>query len=108
MSKKNHHRTKEEHTVAECTTALLDATSHVADAKVAEVRNRLSAAMAAAKDTYQTLQRKTVQTAKAADQAVRGNPYKAVGIAFGVGALVGLLLSRRSRNTNSNSDSEES
>ena len=34
-------------------------------------------------------------SAKATDQAIRENPYKSIGIAFGVGALIGYLLSRR-------------
>ena len=37
-----------------------------------------------------------VESAKAADKYVRENPYKTAGIALGVGALIGYLLSRRS------------
>ena len=33
---------------------------------------------------------------KTADQKIRENPYQAVGIAFGLGLIVGLLLTRRS------------
>jgi ElaB/YqjD/DUF883 family membrane-anchored ribosome-binding protein len=41
------------------------------------------------------MQKQAIQSAKAADKLVRENPYRAAGIAFGVGALVGFLLSRR-------------
>ena len=51
--------------------------------------------MEAARETYSRMQDKAVQGAKATDKAIRENPYQAIGIAFGVGALVGFLLSRR-------------
>ena len=65
----------------------------VAEATMAT--NRLSAAMDAAKDTYNRLQKKAVQGAKATDQAVHDHPYYAIGIAFGLGALAGFLWRRR-------------
>jgi ElaB/YqjD/DUF883 family membrane-anchored ribosome-binding protein len=77
--------------------SLIAATADATEEKVIEARNRLNAALEAAKDTFATVQRKAVQGAKAADQMVRDKPYHAIGLAFGVGALVGFLLSRRSR-----------
>jgi len=62
-----------------------------------EARNRLSAVLAAAKDTCAAVQDKAVQRAKATDKAIRANPYQSIGIALGVGALIGYLYSRRSR-----------
>lgn len=42
---------------------------------------------------------KAVEKAKSADAVVRENPYRAIGIALGVGALVGFITSfRHSRN----------
>ena len=42
---------------------------------------------------------KAVEGVKAADQAVRGKPYQAIGIAFAVGAVVAYFVMRRcSRN----------
>ena len=38
---------------------------------------------------------KAVESAKAADEAVHEHPYQAIGIALGVGALIGYLASRR-------------
>jgi ElaB/YqjD/DUF883 family membrane-anchored ribosome-binding protein len=48
----------------------------------------------ATKAAYDTLQEKTVACTKATDQAIRENPYIAMGVAFGVGALVGFLVTR--------------
>jgi ElaB/YqjD/DUF883 family membrane-anchored ribosome-binding protein len=58
-------------------------------------KEQLAAAIEAAKETYAQLQKKAVQGAKAADKVVRNNPYAAIGIAAGVGVLVGYLISRR-------------
>ena len=38
---------------------------------------------------------KAVEGAKVADQAVHEHPYQAIGIALGVGALIGYLVARR-------------
>jgi ElaB/YqjD/DUF883 family membrane-anchored ribosome-binding protein len=76
---------------------LLAETANAAEEQVQEARNRLSAAIDAAKETYGRIQQKAVDGAKATDKIIRENPYQAIGIAFGVGALVGFLISRRGR-----------
>ncbi len=81
--------------IADDARALLAATADVTEEQVIEARNRLTAAMSAAKETCADLQKKAVQGAKAADKVIRDKPYHAVGVAFGLGALVGFLLSRR-------------
>jgi ElaB/YqjD/DUF883 family membrane-anchored ribosome-binding protein len=53
------------------------------------------AAMNSAKAAYQAAQSKTVAGAKATDQAIRSNPYSALGIAFSAGILIGLLIKRK-------------
>ena len=75
--------------------ALLAATAHVAEEKVVEARHRLAAALEKGKEAWNAVQDKTIAGAKATDQAIRENPYKAVFIALGVGALVGYVLGRR-------------
>ena len=55
-----------------------------------------TAAWDATKATYQQLQDKTVAGAKATDQAIRANPYIALGCAMGAGLLLGLFLARGS------------
>jgi ElaB/YqjD/DUF883 family membrane-anchored ribosome-binding protein len=44
---------------------------------------------------YGRVREKAVEGAKAADQTVRENPYQAIAIALGVGALIGFLAARR-------------
>jgi ElaB/YqjD/DUF883 family membrane-anchored ribosome-binding protein len=75
--------------------ALLSATADVAEEKVVEARDRLKSALASARDTYVIVQKKAVHGAKVADKTIRDNPYYSIGIAFGVGALVGYLWKRR-------------
>ena len=74
---------------------LLKATAGEAGEKVKEVRNRLTAALESAKDTCERLQDQTVQAAKTTDRTIREHPYESVGIALGVGLLVGVLVGRR-------------
>ena len=74
---------------------LMAATADVAGDKVKEARKRLASALESGKEIYAQARDKAVESVKAADQAVRENPYQAIGIAFGAGALLGYLLSRR-------------
>ncbi|HUD46229.1 MAG TPA: DUF883 family protein [Candidatus Baltobacteraceae bacterium] len=82
-------------TLAEDARALLDATADLTDKKIAEARQRLSDALESGKQTYARLTDKAVQGAQAVDETIRSNPYQALAIAFGVGALLGFLASRR-------------
>jgi ElaB/YqjD/DUF883 family membrane-anchored ribosome-binding protein len=75
--------------------ALLAATAHVAEEKVVEARKRLTAAVEKGKEAWENVQEKAIAGAKATDQVIRDNPYKSLGVAFGIGALVGYLLRRR-------------
>ena len=63
--------------------------------KLAELRERLNAAIESARVAARRLEEKTVAAAKATDRVIRDHPYQTVGIAFGVGILLGLLLGRR-------------
>jgi ElaB/YqjD/DUF883 family membrane-anchored ribosome-binding protein len=73
---------------------LIKATAGTAGDKVAEVRQRLSAALEAAKETCHRVQDKTVEAAKATDKVIRAHPYESMGVAFGVGLLIGVLVAR--------------
>jgi ElaB/YqjD/DUF883 family membrane-anchored ribosome-binding protein len=85
--------------LAEDAQALMAATADVAGDKVGEARKRLAAALENGKEIYGRVREKAVEGAKAADQTVREHPYQAIGIALGVGALIGFLVARRcSRN----------
>jgi len=87
--------------LAEDARALMAATADVAGEKVGEARKRLSAALERGKEIYGRVREKAVEGAKVADQAVHEHPYQAIGIALGVGAILGYLVARRcSRNGN--------
>ena len=59
---------------------LMKATAGQAGEKLAELRSRLTAAL---------------ESAKATDRTIRDHPYESIGIAFGVGLLVGVLVGRK-------------
>ena len=60
-----------------------------------EMRMRLSSAIDSAKATYHRLEEKAVAGAKATDKAIRAHPYESLGVAFGMGLLVGVLMGRK-------------
>jgi ElaB/YqjD/DUF883 family membrane-anchored ribosome-binding protein len=62
-----------------------------------EIRAKLEAATERAKEVCRRLQEQTVAVAKATDKVVHEHPYQAVGIAFGLGLLAGLLAMRSRR-----------
>jgi ElaB/YqjD/DUF883 family membrane-anchored ribosome-binding protein len=74
---------------------LMKATAGQTGEKVSEVRTRLARALESAKATCQRLEEKTVAAAKATDHAIREHPYESIGIAFGLGLLVGVLVARK-------------
>jgi ElaB/YqjD/DUF883 family membrane-anchored ribosome-binding protein len=95
-------------TLAEDARALMAATADVAGEKVSEARKRLAAALESGKEVYGRVRDKAVEGAKATDQAVHEHPYEAIGIALGVGALIGYLVARRcSRNGDGARDGTE-
>ncbi|HEY5911852.1 MAG TPA: DUF883 domain-containing protein [Verrucomicrobiae bacterium] len=74
---------------------LIKATAGQAGEKLAQVRTRMAAAVESAKATCHELEAKTVAAAKATDRTIREHPYESMGIAFGLGLLVGVLVTRR-------------
>jgi len=74
---------------------LMKVTAGHAGEKISEVRNRLAAALESAKATCQRLEEKTIAAAKATDRTIREHPYESIGIAFGLGLLVGVLVARK-------------
>lgn len=70
------------------------------DADVATMRTKVMETVDAAKETLadsaQTLRRQAQRAMSGADEYVRESPWAAVGVAALVGALVGILVARRS------------
>ena len=82
-------------TLAEDARALMTATADVAGEKVGEARQRLAAALERGREIAGKVRDQAVAGAKVADKTVRENPYQAIAIGVGVGALVGYLIARR-------------
>ena len=81
--------------LAEDARALMAATADVAGEKVGEARNRLAAALERAKEIAGNIRDKAVAGAKVTDETIRENPYQAIVIGVGVGAILGYILARR-------------
>lgn len=79
--------------------ALLRATADDASETAKAARARLTAGLEKAKASYDDLQERGVASAKVAvkkaDDTIRAHPYESIGIAFGVGVLLGVLLRRK-------------
>jgi ElaB/YqjD/DUF883 family membrane-anchored ribosome-binding protein len=82
-------------TLAEDARELLSATADVAGEKVGAARKRLAAALDSAKEVAGCVRDKAIAGAKVADETVRANPYQAIAIGVGVGAIIGFLIARR-------------
>ena len=78
---------------------LLKATAGDVSEKAKEVRARISAALERANETCAHLQEQGTETARAAakkaDAVIRTHPYESIGVAFGVGLLIGVLVTRK-------------
>ena len=81
------------------TEELLKLTAGQAGDKVADVRVRLTDKLTAAKYKLQDLEaavvEKTKAAARATDDFVNDKPWQAVGIAAGIGLLLGIIIGRR-------------
>ena len=81
-------------TLAEDARALMTATADVAGEKVSEARKRLAAALERGRELCGRVREKADEGVEATDRAMHEHPFQAIGIAFGVGALIGYLASR--------------
>lgn len=61
----------------------------------AAAREKLAAALEMARETQRRLQERAMEGVKVTDRAIREHPYQAIGVAFGVGLLIGVLATRR-------------
>jgi ElaB/YqjD/DUF883 family membrane-anchored ribosome-binding protein len=60
-----------------------------------DARARLAASLASARESLGRLNEKAIEGAKATDKVIRDHPYPSIGIAFGVGILIGVLVTRK-------------
>lgn len=75
---------------------LLKATAGDVSEKAKDARVRVSVALDRAKSTCAELQAQGMESARAAarkaDVTIRAHPYESLGVAFGLGILVGVVL----------------
>lgn len=78
---------------------ILRATAGVAGDKLGELRERITDRLRDAKvriaDAEDLLVDRTKAAARATDDYVNDNPWRAVGIAAGIGLLLGIIIGRR-------------
>lgn len=78
---------------------LVRASAGQAGERLAAARERLQTTLASARDKLAEAERvlvdKTRQAARATDEYVHDNPWKAVGVAALVGFVIGVLVGRR-------------
>ena len=86
-------------TVMQDAEALLKATSSLTGEKIQEVRARAEESLRQAKtrltEVEEEAMRRAREVAEAADEYVHENPWQSVGMAAGIGLVLGLLLGRR-------------
>ena len=63
--------------------------------KANELRERLAERLEAAKEAYRRFEARAKEGAKATDKVIRDHPYQSIGIAFGLGVLIGVLVARK-------------
>ncbi|WP_414662360.1 DUF883 family protein [Horticoccus sp. 23ND18S-11] len=78
---------------------LLKATAGDMSEAARDARARIGTALERARATYSEMQAQGIESAKQAmkkaDDTIRTHPYQSIGIAFGVGLLLGVLLKRK-------------
>jgi ElaB/YqjD/DUF883 family membrane-anchored ribosome-binding protein len=74
---------------------LLQAGASELSEKGRAARARLAAALDAARETGRKLQEQTIAGARVTDRVIREHPYQSIGLAFGVGLLIGVLINRK-------------
>jgi ElaB/YqjD/DUF883 family membrane-anchored ribosome-binding protein len=86
-------------TLARDAEGLMKATAGDLSENVRKARVRLGGALESAKATCSEFQDQVLASAREAtrkaDDVVRSNPYECIGVAFGVGVLIGALIARR-------------
>ena len=70
-------------------------TKDVAEEQVQEARKRLDLALESAKGIYSQVCDKAVDGTTAVNEMVHRHSYQAIAIGFGVGAILGVFISRR-------------
>ena len=92
---KHHNPVEEFEGLVESARALVSATSEAAEEKILEARARLEDVLDQGQARWRRVRTRAVKSARVTDHVIRSRPYQAIGLALGLGALLGLLLRRR-------------
>jgi ElaB/YqjD/DUF883 family membrane-anchored ribosome-binding protein len=71
--------------------------SERSDEAMGALRERFASAQERCTEIFEGAREKVVAGARYTDESIRANPYQSVGIALGVGVLLGVLIGRRSQ-----------
>ncbi len=74
---------------------LLKASAGELGEKAREARARLAASLEGAKANFYKFEDKAMAGARATDELIREHPYQSIGLAFGVGLFIGVLVARK-------------
>lgn len=79
--------------------ALIKATAHDEEGPLSSIRSKAMASLSSAKENISAIEGSVIDKAKeaaaGADDFVHRNPWEAVGVAAGLGLLIGLFIRRR-------------
>jgi ElaB/YqjD/DUF883 family membrane-anchored ribosome-binding protein len=79
--------------------ALVRATADDLSVKAKDARAKLSvkldSAKAQLKDLESVVKDKAIEGARETDRVIRDHPYESLGVAFGIGLLIGILINRK-------------
>ena len=81
--------------VSEAEKLMTDSVVAPTEEAVNTLRERFKSTQARLADVYADTKRQVVAGAHYTDETIRANPYPALAVAVGVGALLGVLIGRR-------------
>jgi ElaB/YqjD/DUF883 family membrane-anchored ribosome-binding protein len=80
--------------MAEAEAMLAGPVAEQASSKISDLKDRLQDARDRLGDAYNSARRNVIAGAKYTDETIREYPYYSIGIALGLGVLVGMLIRR--------------
>ncbi len=95
MSKETQAITEDVNQLAHHARALVVATAGVANDQVADAREKLSAVLESGRHMTELMRDRLIDGSKCCRDTMREHPYQTLGVALGVGMLIGLCFIQR-------------
>ena len=95
MTTRQNTATEDLSTITQDAGDMVGSAAEISQHRASAAREQFEHALEQGRQICNNLKDATAKQAKVADEFVRNNPYKALGIAAGVAVLVSLLFSRR-------------